>query len=391
MEIDLWWLLALPVFFGLGWAAARIDIRHLMSESRALPGSYFKGLNFLLNEQPDKAIDAFIEVVRVDPETIELHFALGNLFRRRGEIERAIRMHSSLTNRPDLNDEQRLHALYELGQDYLKAGLLDRAEEALTKLEGTAWAGRAQTWLLEIYELEKDWDKAVRTAGRVEKEGGESRQKEIAQFHCERATASLARSLAGEARAHAEAALRVNRKAVRANLILGDIEAHLKNHEAAIAAWLNIESQDPRYLAQVAARLMDAHRALGRAQAGAQLLKSLVQRYPSADLLEHAFQATLDAEGAEAAYGLVREELRKHPTLAGLDKLLEAQLLAAPPERSADLSLIKSLIHAHTEKLARYACENCGFKAKQFFWRCPGCGEWETYSPTRAEQLNGSH
>ena len=327
----------------------------------------------------------------VDPETIELHFALGNLFRRRGEIERAIRMHSSLTNRPDLNDEHRLHALYELGQDYLKAGLLDRAEEALTKLEGTAWAGRAQTWLLEIYELEKDWDKAVRTAGRVEKEGGESRQKEIAQFHCERATTSLARSLAGEARAHAEAALRVNRKAVRANLILGDIEAHLKNHEAAIAAWLNIESQDPRYLAQVAARLMDAHRALGRAQAGAQLLKSLVQRYPSADLLEHAFQATLDAEGAEAAYGLVREELRKHPTLAGLDKLLEAQLLAAPPERSADLSLIKSLIHAHTEKLARYACENCGFKAKQFFWRCPGCGEWETYSPTRAEQLNGSH
>ena len=167
MEIDLWWLLALPVFFGLGWMAARIDIRHLLSESRALPGSYFKGLNFLLNEQPDKAIDAFIEVVKVDPETIELHFALGNLFRRRGEIERAIRMHSSLTNRPDLSDEQRLHALYELGQDYLKAGLLDRAEEALVKLEGSTWAARAQTYLLEIYELEKDWHKAVRTAERI--------------------------------------------------------------------------------------------------------------------------------------------------------------------------------------------------------------------------------
>ena len=106
MEIDLWWLLALPVFFGLGWIAARVDIRHLLSESRALPGSYFKGLNFLLNEQPDKAIDAFIEVVKLDPETIELHFALGNLFRRRGEIERAIRMHTNLVNRPDLNEEQ---------------------------------------------------------------------------------------------------------------------------------------------------------------------------------------------------------------------------------------------------------------------------------------------
>ena len=390
MEIDLWWLLALPVFFGLGWIAARVDIRHLLSESRALPGSYFKGLNFLLNEQPDKAIDAFIEVVKHDPETIELHFALGNLFRRRGEIERAIRMHTNLVNRPDLNDEQRLHALYELGQDFLKAGMLDRAEESLTRLEGTTWAGRAQVHLLEIYELEKDWDKAVRTAERVEHETGASRQKEIAQFHCERAAASLARSQPDEARGHVEAALKAHRKTVRANMILGDIEAHQRQYAAAIAAWLRIETQDPRFLSHIAARLMDAHRAQGQAPQGAQLLRGLLERYPSADLLETAFQVTLETAGAEAAYAVVREELRKHPTLAGLDKLLEAQLLAAPPERAGDLTLIKSLIHAHTEKLKRYACENCGFKAKQFFWRCPGCGGWETYSPNRAEELNGT-
>ena len=390
MEIDLWWLLTLPVFFGLGWIAARVDIRHLLSESRALPGSYFKGLNFLLNEQPDKAIDAFIEVVKVDPETIELHFALGNLFRRRGEVERAIRMHTSLVNRPDLNDEQRLHALFELGQDYLKAGLLDRAEESLTKLEGSVYAGRAQTHLLEIFELEKDWDKAIRTAERVESETGVSRQKEIAEFNCERAAASLARSQPEDARGYIEAALKANRKTVRANMLLGDIEAHLKNHDAAIAAWLRIETQDPRFLSHVAQRLMEAHRAQGRAAEGAQLLRGLLAHYPSADLLETAFQVTLEVEGADAAYAIVREELRKHPTLAGLDKLLEAQLLAAPPERAGDLTLIKSLIHTHTEKLKRYACENCGFKAKQFFWRCPGCGGWETYSPTRAEEMNGT-
>lgn len=390
MEIELWWLLAVPVFFGLGWVAARVDIRHLLSESRALPGSYFKGLNFLLNEQPDQAIDAFIEVVKLDPETIELHFALGNLFRRRGEIERAIRMHTSLVNRPDLNDEQRLHALFELGQDYLKAGMLDRAEASLTRLEGSSYAGRAQAHLLEIYELEKDWDKAIRTAERVEKETGESRQREIAQFNCERAAASLARSQADEARTHVEAALKANRKAVRANIILGDVEAHAKNPAAAIAAWLRIETQDPRFLSQVAVRLMDAYRGQGKAVEGAQLLRGLLAHYPSADLLEIAFQVTLEVDGADNAYAVVREELRKHPTLAGLDKLLEAQLLGAPPERSGDLSLIKSLIHAHTEKLKRYACENCGFKAKQFFWRCPGCGKWETYSPTRAEELNGT-
>src|ERR671926_635595 len=157
VEFEYWWLLGLPLFFGLGWMAARIDIRQLVKESRALPRSYFKGLNFLLNEQPDKAIEAFIEVVKVDPETIELHFALGSLFRSRGEYDRAIRMHQNLLERADLGPEQRLLALAELGQDYLKAGILDRAEEVFTKLEKSAQAPAARAHLLEIYEQEKDW------------------------------------------------------------------------------------------------------------------------------------------------------------------------------------------------------------------------------------------
>src|ERR1700741_5567508 len=144
MEIEYWWLLALPLFFALGWFAARVDIKQLLLESRALPRSYFKGLNFLLNEQPDKAIEAFIEVVKVDPETIELHFALGSLFRRRGEYDRAIRMHQNLLERADLANEQKVIALAELGQDYLKAGILDRAEEVFKKLQGSPQAAAAR-------------------------------------------------------------------------------------------------------------------------------------------------------------------------------------------------------------------------------------------------------
>ena len=157
MEIEFWWLLALPLFFALGWMAARVDIRHVMKESRSLPRSYLNGLNFLLNEQPDKAIDAFIEAVRIDPDTVELHFALGSLFRRRGETERAIRMHQHLIDREDLNESQRLQALAELGQDYLKAGLLDRAESVFLRLRGTALNDIALRDLLEIYQQEKDW------------------------------------------------------------------------------------------------------------------------------------------------------------------------------------------------------------------------------------------
>ena len=168
MEFEYWWLLALPLFFALGWMAARVDIKQLLSESRRVPSSYFKGLNFLLNEQPDKAIEAFIEVVKVDPETIELHFALGSLFRRRGEVERAIRMHQNLLDRNDLPQEFREDALYELAQDYFKAGLLDRAEELLLRLEGTRHEQAALRQLLEIYETEKDWEKAIATSRRMD-------------------------------------------------------------------------------------------------------------------------------------------------------------------------------------------------------------------------------
>src|SRR5688500_2471596 len=204
MEIEYWWLLALPLFFALGWLAARVDIKQLLLESRALPVSYFKGLNFLMNEQPDKAIEAFIEVVKVDPQTVELHFALGSLFRRRGEVERAIRMHQNLVERTDLVEEQKLAALFELAQDYLKAGLLDRAEELFLKLEGTPHAEGALKFLLEIYQQEKEWQKAIGAAQKLESVTGQSHQKEIANFYCELASTELALSRHEGARPHLE-------------------------------------------------------------------------------------------------------------------------------------------------------------------------------------------
>src|SRR4051812_19234214 len=185
MEFEYWWLLGFPLFFGLGWIAARIDIRQIVTESRALPSSYFKGLNFLLNEQPDKAIEAFIEVVKVDPETIELHFALGSLFRRRGEYDRAIRMHQNLLERADLAAEQKVAALGELGEDYLKAGILDRAEEVFQRLEKTTSSSKARVHLLEIYEQEKDWSRAIEMAKRLAGESGEPRSRDEAQYLCE--------------------------------------------------------------------------------------------------------------------------------------------------------------------------------------------------------------
>jgi len=388
MEFEYWWLLALPLFFALGWLAARIDIKHLLTESRALPQSYFKGLNFLLNEQPDKAIEAFIEVVKVDPETVELHFALGSLFRRRGEYDRAIRMHQNLIDRADLSQEQKLTALFELGQDYLKAGILDRAEAIFERLREGPLAGEARRYLLEIYQAEKEWQKAIDMAGEVDTASPESRSREIANFHCELAAYDSTHSRPAEARRNLQAALEANRKSVRASILLGDLDRGEGRVDEAIAQWKRIESQNPAYLALVAQRLLDAFRDTGRLEEGLKLLSGYLESYPSLDLLDTVFQYTMDAKGPELAYTLVRDELRRNPTLLGLDRLLEAQVAAASsPERRRDLELVKNLVHSHTRRLARYRCESCGFKARQFHWHCPACGGWETYPPRRSEEF----
>ncbi|HYI86000.1 MAG TPA: lipopolysaccharide assembly protein LapB, partial [Burkholderiales bacterium] len=379
-----WWLLCFPVFFGLGWIAARIDIKQIVSESKALPRSYFKGLNFLLNEQPDQAIEAFIEVVKVDPETIDLHFALGSLFRRRGEYDRAIRMHQNLLDRADLAGEQKLQAQMELGQDYLKAGILDRAEEVFSRLEKTNQAMAARRALLEIYEQEKDWPRAIEMTKQVETD-----PRALAQYLCELAQSESAQSRPDAARRHLDAALEANRKCVRASLLWGDLERTQNNLEKAVEHWKRVESQNPAYLALVAQRLVEAYRDAGRAEEGLTLLAGYLERYPSLDLLDTVFQQTLEAKGPEQAYEIVRDELKRNPTLLGLDYLLEAQIVAAgSPDKRRDLELVRNLVHGHTRRLARYRCESCNFKARQFHWQCPACGGWETYPPRRTEEFD---
>ena len=385
--LDYWQLLLIPVFFGLGWAAARVDIRQVVHESRALPRSYFTGLNFLLNEQPDKAIDSFLEVAKVDSQTVELHFALGNLFRRRGETDRAIRMHQNLIDRADLDDQVRLHALSELGQDFLKAGLLDRAEEMFDKLIGTAFEGEAKRFLLEIYQAEKEWQKAIDLARELP---DVATQQEVAEFYCELAAGEIMRSRADAARACLDNAMQQNRRCVRASLLQGELLLQEGRPEEAIAAWQRIEQQDPPFLTLVAQRLLEAYRKLERRDEGIALLRGYLERYPSLDLLEVVYQLVLESEGNEAAYRLVRDELQRNPSLLGLEKLMSASLPLTEPGLRPDIELAKTIIQGYTKRLSRYRCDNCGFKARQFYWRCPACGGWETYPPRRSEEFDQS-
>jgi len=382
-DFEFWQLLAIPVFFGLGWVAARIDIRHLVRESRALPQSYFTGLNFLLNEQPDKAIEAFIEVVKVDPQTVELHFALGSLFRRRGEIERAIRMHqiwsiAAICHRMSVCTPWPNSARTICGP---------ACSTAPRRASANCAARRAMP-RQKIPAGDLPAGKGVAEGHRHRPRTAEAvSQKDVAHFYCELAAGELMHSRPEAARQYLESALQAHRTAVRASLLLGDLAAQEGRTSEAVEAWKRIEQQNPAYLSLVAQRLLDAFRKLDRKDEGLQLLRGYLERYPSLDLLESVFRLVLDADGPEPAYQLVREELRRNPTLLGLDKLLEAQLLVVPSDRRADLELVKNLVHGQTRRLARYRCDNCGFKARQFYWRCPACGGWETYPPRRSEEF----
>ncbi len=387
MEFEPWMLLIFPLFFGMGWLAARTDIKELLSESSALPQSYFQGLNFLLNEQQDKAIEAFIEVVKVDPQTIELHFALGSLFRRRGEVDRALRMHHNLVDRADLDDNKRQHAIFELAQDYLKAGILDRAESLFRELENTPYAKPALEFLLELFQKEHDWLKAIEVAQRLTAvSGGQSYNKQAAFFYCELAGEEIKGGDPAIARAHLQQALAVDPNAVRATMMLGDMADSAGKLEEAINIWKNIEAQDAQYLPLVAERMLNIYRRLDREADGIVLLREYLDKYHSLDLMNVVFDGVLKNEGSAAAYKLVRDELQRNPTLLGLDKLLEARLLEVPMDRRADVELVKDLVHKRTRNLAMYHCAHCGFKARQFYWHCPACQAWDSYPPRRSEE-----
>lgn len=392
IEFEYWWLLTLPLFFALGWLAARIDINQLINESSVLPAAYFKGLNFLIRDQHDKAIEAFTEAVEANAESLELHFALGSLFRRRGEVDRAIRLHQKLLERQDLPEPQHLATLAELAQDYLKAGLLDRAEELFRGMTDSRYQQHALRALLEIYIREKEWSRAISTALELEQLSGRAYRIEISHFHCE--LAALARLATNEelARRELSSALAVRQECARANLMLGEIDAAAGDHASAITRWQHVELQQPSYLALAAPHLLASFRAMDRTQEGLALLTGYLQKYNLPSVLDVVYEATLEHNGPSAAAKLASEELGRQPSLHILDRLLQAKALDADMLQRGHYQLMQNTVHGFLSKSRNYCCGNCGFRARQHHWQCPGCGSWETFAaeplePTETKTL----
>jgi len=386
MEFEPWYLSALPVLFAVGWWARGHEARVRAADQGAAPRSLFRGLQLLLSDQPDRAIDAFIEVVKLDPETIELHYALGSLFRRRGEIDRAVRIHNYLLSRADLPAAERANALAELGQDYLNGGMIDRAENAFGRLlDEREHRFEALRALLRVYQMEREWARAIECARQLESEAGETHKVATAHFHCELAEQAIAPGDLDRAWEQVQLALQAHRKSVRAAMLAGDIALRRSRRPDAIAHWLRIVAEAPEYAPLVMDRLMAALDAQERRAEAVALLRRSLLEHPSIDSLDQGYRWIGQWEGAAAAETLLREELKRHPSLLGFERLLA--LRSGQVQADPELALLRGLIQSQAQKLARYRCSQCGFRSREFYWNCPGCTNWDSYPPRRIEEL----
>lgn len=395
VEFEYWWLLILPLFFTLGWIAARVDIKQLIAESTSLPATYFKGLNLLIADQAHKAADAFSEALHQNKDSLELHFVLGSLFRRTGETDRAIHLHLNMLENYELTEQQSTSIKVELAQDYFNAGLYDRAEELFLSLRQSRYDQAALRHLLEIYIKEREWSQAITMATELERSSGVSYRKEVAQFYCELANNAMISQDWQAARAALHQALDANKNCVRANILLGDIAMQSQDAAGAIAFWKRIELQKPAYLGLVAQKMLKSYshlypeeretrRGVSKGlKEGLAQLNQYVETYQLSSLMSVLYEATLQAEGPDKAAKLARKELIRNPSLKSLDQLLQARALLA--DEQLDLQLMQQTVRNAIGDRAAYHCDQCGFRAKQYHWQCPACNAWESLPPEPTE------
>ncbi len=376
--MELLWLL-LPVAAASGWWVARREYAGRRSSATDRSTEYFKGLNYLIEDKPDQAIEVFTRMADVDRNTAEIHLTLGNLFRRRGEVDRAIHIHGSLIARSTLTADQRCRALLELGEDYLRAGLFDRAEELFRQLlEQPDHTEAALSRLIHIFQQEKDWRQAITYCDRLERIGGESKRRETAHFCCE---------LAEEANQDDDAsiwlldALARDPGCARANLLLGRLAMRVGDHRAAIAAFQAVERQDRGYFPEVIALLGQCYGALDRLDEWGTYLREVQQRDHGGRITDALADWLLQQEGEEAALKFLERELQEYPTLLGLRRLVQIQLERGEGAGYADLRALHCVSTQMLNGAARYRCGNCGFVVKSLHWCCPSCQQWNTIKP----------
>lgn len=347
-----------------------------------LTSDFFKGLNYLLDEQPDQALEVFIRMSETDSETVEIQFALANLFLRRGETDRAIRIHQNLMARPMLSREQRRKALYELGLDYMRAGLLDRAESLFHELsDDYLYASPSRKQLLDIYQQEKEWDKAIDVARQLNGKRDKAFSPVIAHYYCELAELAIKTGELGKAEKTLSQAFSEDRNCVRASLLEADVAQRRQQLKQAVRAYKRIETQDAAYLPLIVKPLRHCYEQLGQQDEYLQYLRFLSSKEQGISLLVALSQQMSEHGMKHQAITMLHESLRKRPSLRALDYLLDLRSSDESSSCGPELNALREVIHMLLEGKPVYQCGHCGYTTRTLQWQCPSCKQWGSIKP----------
>ena len=383
-QIPEWVLLGLPVALVLLWLFARYS-RNTVRKGH-FSTEYFKGLNYLLNDEQGKALDIFVKLVETDWETIDTHFALGKIFRKNGEIDKAIKIHQGLIARPTLPERYRDRVLLELGYDYLVAGWFDRAEgmfkEVLIHDPGSE---KALHNLILIYQQEKDWHKAIDAAENLYRDNPQKIGPMISQYYCELADIARAKGDVSQVEHNANQALRYDAASVRASIQLADMAMSAGDYTKAKQLLQQIEQQDAEYIPVIMDKLVECHDRQGETKDLLKYMDELESRQRNLPLLESHANVIERYKGKQAAIDYVMDKLKKSPTLQGMNQLLRYRDTDDIEEAQAVMLGMKSAVDIMKQEQPAYLCKQCGFKANTQYWLCPSCHNWASIKPNSCE------
>jgi len=378
--------LLLPVAAAYGWYMGRRSAQQdKQQEASRLSRDYVTGVNFLLSNQQDKAVDLFLEMLKEDTGTVEAHLTLGNLFRQRGEVDRAIRIHQTLMESASLNYDQRLLAVQQLGRDYMAAGLYDRAEDMFSQLiDETDYRISALQQLLQIHQATSDWQKAIDVAEKLVKFGKDAQRTEIAHFYCELALLSMGSDSLDKGLALLKKGAAADKNCARVSIMMGRIYIEKNEYARASETLTRVIEQDSELVSETLDMLQTCYRELGKAEEWQNFLRRCVEENVGASAELMLAEVLQQKDGAETAQLYINRQLQRHPTMRVFHRLMDYHLHEAEEGRAKEsLMILRDMVGEQIRTKPRYRCQKCGFTAFSLYWHCPSCRAWSTVKPIR--------
>ncbi|MDX1900389.1 MAG: lipopolysaccharide assembly protein LapB [Gammaproteobacteria bacterium] len=379
----IWWLVLVAATLAGAWCLGYRSRWHRFTAQKiGLRRDYLVGLNYILNEEPDKAVDVFIRMLEVDSDTVETHLAVGKLFRRRGEVDRAIRIHQNLIARPQLDKSYRDQSLFELGQDYLSAGVLDRAEQVfLDVVNVKQYAIPALKALRDIYQREKDWNNAIKTAEHMERITRENLHPVIAHYYCELADIEINHQQYDQARHYIDRALNADANCARASLLRAKVEMSAGHYRIALKSLKKIRNQNPDYLSEAVDGLASCYEGLSEEDQMVQYFMKLLEEYPRVPVVLILSERIRKQKGDSTAAKYVADYVRRYPSLRGLHLFINLYMSSVEGRAREDMMILQKLMQKLLADKPDYKCVSCGFSCNSLHWLCPGCRQWSTIKP----------